>query len=99
MESWDSETQLLARNRLVISLRLCRTAKAGLGISMENTAFSQPVYGSNVLDSMRRVRTWNIPKNREEATSLRSLMGDKFTEVPARSIECDQLRVPHPTTV
>ena len=29
-ESWDEETQLLARNRLVISLRLCRTAKLDL---------------------------------------------------------------------
>ena len=30
MESWEAETQLLARNRLVISLRLCRTAKLDL---------------------------------------------------------------------
>ena len=30
IESWDPETQLLARNRLVISLRLCRTAKLDL---------------------------------------------------------------------
>ena len=30
MESWEEETQLLARNRLVILLRLCRTAKLDL---------------------------------------------------------------------
>ena len=73
---------------------IVQDSQAGLGISMENTAFSQPVYNrSNVLDGLR-VSTWNIQKNREEATSLRSLMGDEFTEVPARSIECDQLRVP-----
>ena len=49
-------------------------SQARLGISTEITAFSQPVYNrSNVLDSMR-VSSWNIPKNREEATS--------FAEIP-----------------
>ena len=47
--------------------------KKRLGISMENTAVSQPFYNrSNVLDSMR-VSTWYIPKDREESTPLRSL--------------------------
>ena len=36
MESWEEDTQLLARNRLVISLRLCSTAR-WLGISMKLT--------------------------------------------------------------
>ena len=63
MESWEEETQLLARNRLVISLRLCRT-QAGLGISTELTSFCQPVYHrSNVLDGMR-VGSRDIPKDR-----------------------------------
>ena len=75
---------------------IVQDSQARLGISMELTAFSQPFYNrTNVLDSMR-VSTWDIPKNREEATSLRSLMGDELTEFPTCSIECDQLRVHQP---
>jgi len=52
-------------------IAIVQDSQARLGISMEITAVSQPVYHrSNVLDSMR-VSRWNIPENREEATSLR----------------------------
>ena len=34
-----------------------------------------------------RVSTWDILKDREEATSLRSFMGDELTEIPTCSIE------------
>ena len=64
------------------------------GISMELTMFCQPVCNrSNVLYSMY-VGTWNVPKNREEATSLRSLMGNVITKLPTSSIQCDQFWVP-----
>ena len=67
-------------------ISIVQDSQARLGISMESTAISQPVYNrSNVLDSMR-VSTWNIPKNREEATLSRSLIGDEVTEIPTCSI-------------
>ena len=96
MESREEETQLLAWNRLVISLRLCRTAKLDLASAWNSQRSVNPVYNStNVLDSMC-AGTWNIPKNREEAPSLRSLMGNVLTKLPTCSIECDQLRIPYP---
>ena len=77
-------------------IAIVQNGQVRLGISTEITAFSQPVYNrSNVLDSMR-VGAWNIPKNSEEATSLRSLMGDELAKIPTCSIECDQLGVPYP---
>ena len=58
-------------------IAIVQDGQARLGISTEITAFSQPVYNrSNVLDSMR-VGSWDIQKNKEEATSLRSLMGGR----------------------
>ena len=53
---------------------IIQDSQARLGISMKSTAFCQPFYSSNVLNCMR-VSTWDIPKDREEATSLRSLLG------------------------
>ena len=77
-------------------IAIVQNGQVRLGISTEITAFSQPVYNrSNVLDSMR-VGAWNIPKNREEATSLRSFMEDELAKIPTCSIECDQLGVPYP---
>ena len=85
MESFDSETQLLARNKVVMSFRLRRTARL---------AFCKPFNNSsNVLNCMR-VSTWNIPENREEATSQWFFMDDELTKVPTCPIERDQLRVP-----
>ena len=74
---------------------IMQDSQARLGVSMESTAFCQPFYNSfNVLNYMR-VSTWDILKDREEATSLRSLLGDELTKILTCSIECDQLRVPH----
>ena len=42
MESWEEETQLLARNRLVISLRLCRTAKLDLAKAAQSGGSKKP---------------------------------------------------------
>ena len=39
MESWDSETQLLARSKLVISFRLCRTAQLDLASAWKTQRF------------------------------------------------------------
>ena len=76
-------------------IAIVQDSQARLGISTEITAFSQPVYNrSNVLDSTR-VSSWNILKNREEATSLRSLMENEFAEIPICSIVCDQLGITH----
>ena len=73
---------------------IVQDSQARLGISMEVTAFCQPLYNrSNVLHRMR-VSTWDILKDRE-ATSLRSLMGNELAKIPTCSIECDQLRVTH----
>ena len=82
----------------LISFRLCRTTKLDLAC-MENTAFSQPVYRSNVLDSMR-VSTEH-PKKQGGSASLRSLMGDEFTEIPTcyghstQSTQKDLLSIPN----
>ena len=77
-------------------IAIVQNGQVGLGISTELTTFCQPVYNrSNVLYSMR-VGAWNIPKDREEATSLRSLMGNELAKIPTCSIECDQLGVPYP---
>ena len=51
-----------------------------------------------ILDSMR-VSTWNIPKKREEAISLRSFMGDEFTEIPTCSLNVTNSGYRAPTTV
>ena len=69
-------------------ISIVQDSQARLGISMENPFYNR----SNVFDSMR-VSTWNIPKNREDATSLRSLMGDELTEIP---IECSKVQVSRP---
>ena len=54
-------------------IAIVQNCQAGLGISTELTSFCQPVYHrSNVLDGMR-VDSRDIPKNREETTSLQSL--------------------------
>ena len=76
-------------------IAIVQDGQAGLGISTELTAFRQPVYNrSNVLDGMH-VGPRDIRKNREETTSLRSLMGNEFAKIPICSVECDQLGVPH----
>ena len=63
-------------------IAVVQNSQVGLGISMELTTFCQPVYDrSNVLDSMY-VGTWDVPKNREEATSLRSLRRNILTKLP-----------------
>ena len=50
-------------------IAIAQGGQTRLGISTEITALSQPVNNSsNVLDSMS-VCSWNIPNNREEATS------------------------------
>ena len=85
MESWDEDTQLLARKQIGHIIAIVQDSQARLGISTELTPFSQPINNrSNVLNSMR-VCSWNVPKNGEEATSLRPLWGTnlpKFQLVP-----------------
>ena len=73
---------------------IAQNSQVGLGISMERAAFCKPFNNSsNVLNCMR-VSTWNIPENREEATSQWFFMDDELTKVPTCPIERDQLRVP-----
>jgi len=50
-------------------IAIVQDSQTRLGISTEITAFSQPVnHRPNVLNSMS-MGSWDIPKNREEATS------------------------------
>ena len=95
MESLDLETQL-ARNKLVMSFRLCRTAlasawKAQRSVSHSTTA---PTFSTACVSAR------GIPKDREEAPSHRFVMDVKLTKVPTYPIECDQTQGQRtPTTV
>ena len=59
---------------------IVQDSQARLGISMEITAFCQPFHNSSNALNCMRVSTWDIPKDREEAPSPRSFMGDKLTK-------------------
>ena len=80
-------------------IAVVQNSQVGLGISMELTTFCQPVYDrSNVLYSIY-VGTWNVPKDREKAASLRSLLGNILTNfqlVPSNVTNSGYLT---PTTV
>ena len=85
----SSGTELIGYVRSIV-----QDSQARLGISMKITAFSQPFHNSSSVLNCMRVSTWDILKDKEEATSFRSLMGGELTEIPTCSIEY-QLRVPH----
>ena len=95
MESLDSETQLLARNKLVMSFRLCRTAKLDLASAWKAQRSVSHSTTAPMSSTACVSARWNIPEDREEAPSHRFLMGDKLTKVPTCPIECDQLRIAH----
>ena len=76
-------------------IAIVQDSQARLGISTEITASVSQSTTAPMSSTACVSARGTSQKIGRKPTSLRSLLGDEFTEIPICSIECDQLRVPH----
>ena len=93
MESLEDDTQLLARNKLVMSLRLRSTARLDLASGWKSQR-SKSHSTTNVFNSMY-VSTWDIPKDRKKSTWQRAFLLDVLAKLPLCAIVGNKFRVSH----
>ena len=95
LESWDSETQLLARNELVMSFRLCRTARLDLASAWKSqrsvSHSTTPPMSFTAFVSARGT----FQKTGRKPPRCGLSWVTKLAEVPPCSIVCDQLWALH----